>query len=199
MSQPLDLRVIEQQARRQFNQDGLLYVFLGLLMLVLGLSLANPALSLFAAFGAFLIFPAAALRRRYTYPRLGYARFEMQPGVGRGIIGFAIVAAIVLFLLALVANGRLQPYLPIAFGLVMALAFYFGVSPTGVSRLEALILSLMVISGPIVVLINDAWRQAASLQFAVLGAIIFIIGLAIFIHFVRTVPVIGDSQPAGGQ
>ncbi len=113
----LDLDLLEQQARRRFNVDGLLYVFLGLLLLILGLSFRNPATAWIAAFGAFLILPASALRKRYTYPRIGYAKFEMQPGVGRGILLFALVVMVALFILAFAGGGRFQPYLPIAFGI----------------------------------------------------------------------------------
>ncbi len=114
----LDLDLLGQQARRRFNVDGLMYVFLGLLLLILGLSFRNPATAWIAAFGAFFILPASALRKRYTY-RIGYAKFEMQPGVGRGILLFALVVMVALFILAFAGGGRFQPYLPIAGAVVL--------------------------------------------------------------------------------
>ncbi len=195
----LDLDLLEQQARRRFNVDGLMYVFLGLLLLILGLSFRNPATAWIAAFGAFLILPASALRKRYTYPRIGYAKFEMQPGVGRGILLFALVVMVALFILAFAGGGRFQPYLPIAFGFVMGLSFYFGASTYGLSRLDGLIVALMLASGFVAVWTSDTWRLATSVQFSVVGTIILVVGVVIFSHFIRTYPVLDDAALAEQQ
>lgn len=195
----LDLDLLEQQARRRFNVDGLLYIFLGLLLLILGLSFRNPATAWIAAFGALLILPASALRKRFTYPRIGYATFEMRPGTGRGILLFAVAAVILLSILAFAGGGRFQPYLPIAFGFVMGLSFYFGASTYGLSLLDGLLVGLMMVSGLAAVWYTDDWRLATSVQFSVVGAIILVIGIVIFVHFIRTYPVLDDAELAEQQ
>lgn len=195
----LSLDRLEQKARQRFNVDGLLYVFLGLLLLVLGLSFRNPATAWIAAFGALLIAPLSALRKRFTYPRIGYARFEMQPGVGRGILIFAIVAIVALGIVAFAGGGRFQPYLPIAFGFVMGLSFYFGASTYGLSGLDGLIVALMLASGFVAAWLYDDWRIATSVQFAVVGGIILVIGLIMFVHFLRTYPVLETQAPEEGR
>lgn len=190
----LDLDRLEQEARRRFNVDGLLYVFLGLLLLILGVSFPNPATAWIAAFGALLIAPASALRKRFTYPRIGYARFEMQPGVGRGIWLFALAALVVLLIMAFAGGGRFQPYLPIAFGFVMGLSFYFGASMYGLSLLDGLIVVMMTASGLVSAWLFDSWREATGVQFAVVGAVILVIGIAMFIRFLRTYPVLEERN-----
>lgn len=73
----VNLAAVELRARRAYYEDGLLELVGGLLQLVISLLLGKTGL---IAFAVILGIPASqklleALRRRYVYPRTGYARF----------------------------------------------------------------------------------------------------------------------------
>ena len=112
---------MEKESRRIFSEDGMLYIFLGLLLLLVGLSFSVPALIGLVGLSAFLMYPLERLRRRITYPRVGYAKFKAPAGFLPGILGFMLVVVVALAVIAFVGDGRFQRLLPLAISIVFAL------------------------------------------------------------------------------
>ncbi len=195
MKQPVNLEQVEQDARRVFNQDGLIYLFLGIVLVMLGIGYTVPGLSWLGATAIFLVIPFEAIRKRITYPRLGYARFTLAKGTALGILGFAVVAAIVLAVMALGWNGRFQRYLPILIGIIFALSLYFGSSMYGTRWRDWGIMALMLASGVVVALQFNDWHRATAVQFSTVGLLVFLLGIIDLVRFVRTYPV-SDEETA---
>jgi hypothetical protein len=195
MSQTVDLKHIEKESRGMFAEDGLLYIFLGLLLLLVGVGFAVPALSGLVGLCAFLIFPLEALRRRITYPRIGYARFSAPSGMVRGILVFAAITVFSLAVIAFAGGGRFQRYLPLCFGIVFALTFYFGFSTHGTRGRDWLIIGLALLVGLIATLRYEDWHDGAAVLFSIVGVFSLLIGAIKLARFVRKYPLAADSEP----
>lgn len=194
MSQIIDLQDLEKESRRVFAEDGLLYVFLGVLLLLVSFSFAVPALTGLVGLSAFLIFPVEALRRRITYPRLGYARFSAPPGTVRGILGFAAVSVVALAVIAFAGGGRFQSYLPLAFSIVFALAYYFGAATHGAGLIDWLLIGLTLAAGLFASWRYEDWHDGASVLFGFLGVVLLLIGLIKLVRFLRKYPLLPEVE-----
>ena len=193
MSDPVSLEQIERNAHRTFNQDGLLYLFMGLLFALIGLSFYDQRFSFLGGMAALLIFPMELFRRKVTYPRVGYARFKPPEGLARGILGFMVVAIAVLVVFAFAGNGRFAQYLPVVISVVMGLAFFFGASIAGLRLRDWVVIILMISSGVLAIYFFDDWHTAVAVQFWFIAVLLLIIGVTDLIRFLRKYPTVHDS------
>ena len=198
MSQTVDLEHLEKESRRLFAEDGLLYIFLGLLLLLVGVGFAVPGLSWLVGFSAVLIFPVEVLRRRITYPRLGYARFSAPPGTVRGMLAFAAIVVVGLVVIAFAAGGRFQAYLPLAFSIVFALSLYFGMAVHGVRARDWLIIGLALAAGLFTTWRYDDWHDGTAVLFGLMGVVSLLIGFIKLIRFMRKYPMPAESESKSG-
>jgi hypothetical protein len=192
MSKIIDLEDLEKESRRLFAEDGFLYIFLGALLLLVSISFAVPALTGLVGFSAFLIFPVEALRRRVTYPRLGYAHFAAPPGFVRGILGFIAATVVALSVIAFAGGGRFQSYLPLAFSIVFALAYYFGATMHGTGLRDWLLIGLTLAAGLFASWRFEDWHDGASVLFGFLGVVLLLIGLIKLVRFLRKYPLLPE-------
>ena len=189
MSQ-INLEKVEQNARRVFNQDGLIYIFMGALLAMVGWSFSDTRFSGLGGLAPLLIFPIEIVRRRVTYPRVGYARFSPAKGVSRGIIGFAVVAVVALTLVAFVGNGRFQQYMPIAISIVFALSYYFGALMEGLHWYSIAIIALILVGGGAVTILFEDWHWGTAVLFWFMAIILIPIGAVKLIRFIRDNPIV---------
>jgi hypothetical protein len=193
MSEPIDLNEVERKVHRAFNQDGLIYLFMGILLTLVGLSFVNERLSWLGGTAVLLIFPIEILRRRITYPRIGYVRFDLPKGFTRGILGFVVIAVTVLSVLAFAGDGRFQRYLPLAISITMSLAFFFGASMQGLRLRDRVIIALMVVSGIGVTAVFEDWHWGTAVQMWLIALLLIIIGVIDLVRFVRRYPVMNET------
>lgn len=194
MTDTRDLQEIEKEARGAFNEDGLLYVFIGLLLFFAGASFVYRPLLIFVALGSLLIYPLEALRRRLTYPRLGYAKFSAPPGTLRGILIFALITIFILAAIALFDNGRFQRILPLAFSAVFALSLYFGLSMQGLHAADVLLILATLLLGLIASWLYPDWRQGTAVSFTLTGLLFITFGLIKLFLFLCNVPLLDQSS-----
>ncbi len=188
MSQ-IDLEKIERNARRVFNQDGLIYIFMGLLLAMVGWSFSNTRFSGLGGLAALLIFPIEIVRRRVTYPRVGYAKFALPKGLARGLIGLTVVAVAALTLVAFVGDGMFQQYMPIAISIVFALSFYFGISMEGLRWRSLAIIALILAGGGAVTVLFEDWHWGTAVLFWIVAVILIPVGAIKLICFMRDNPI----------
>ncbi len=190
MSEQVDMERIEEQTRRAFAQDGLMFLFLGGLLFLVGGSFSDAKMGWLFAFLPFLLFGVEAARKHITYPRIGYAKLMVPSGTVKGILGFALIAVVGLSLLAFVNGGQWSRLLPIAIGGVFALSLYFGLSSIGKLRLrEWLMVGLTAVSGFITFSLFADWHQAVAWQFGAIALFFFAMGIGDLVRFVRQYPV----------
>jgi len=186
MSNSIDLEQVERDARQTVNQDGVLYFFMGLLLVTVGVSFLIPYLSWIGILGILFVFPAEWVRRRVTYPRIGYAKFQTPPGFGRGIGIFAALAVVVLLIVAF----TVPRLMPVAIGGVFGLSFYFGASMSGVQWRDWVVIGLILVSGMGTAVLFEDWHTATAVQLSFIGIILIVLGLVDLIRFVREHPVL---------
>ncbi len=195
MAKQVDLLEIEQNARSAFSKDGLMYLFLGLMLAMVGLSFYDTRFSGFGGFAALLFFPVRYVRERITYPRVGYAEFVPPKGLWRGMLGFVVVVVAALSLIAFWGNGRFQQFMPIAISIVFGLSIYFGTSMVGTRWFDWVMIGLMLVGGVVSALLVEDWKMATAFQFWTIATLLIIVGTVTFIRFLQKYPVLSDVEP----
>jgi hypothetical protein len=188
MRDPVDLQKVERNARHRFSEDGLLYLFIGLLLAMVGLSFFDARFSMFGGLAALLFFPLKALRERITYPRIGYVEFKVAEGTGRGILGFAVVAVAFLTLVAFVGGGRFQAFMPLAISIIFGLSMYFGASVNGIRLRDWVIMAITLAGGLATALWIDNWRMATAVLMWLTAVLLILMGTIDLIRFMRKYP-----------
>jgi hypothetical protein len=195
MMKPLDLREVERGVRQSYAQDGVTHLFMGLLLAMIGLSLFSSSFSYLGGLAALLIFPVEIVRRRVTYPRVGYAKLAMPRGMARGMLGFIVVAVGLLAFMAFYEDGRYQQFLPVAIGFIFALAFYFGSSLEGMSLTAWVLMALIIASGFVSASLLKDWHQGTAMQLWALSIILLVLGSVKLVRFLRNNPIV---EPENG-
>jgi|GEM_PF-1841553 hypothetical protein len=197
MSKTNSIRNVELKAMQATARDGITEMFLGGMLLVFSwlFSLGTPL----AAFGA--LFPLALnplgklLKRKFVYPRIGYAKVSQQPHAFRNI-GFAAVGFIVFIMASLgvfalilgFARGYslwLSHFVPAVAGLMMA------IGPWVVARTYKLtrwyiIAGLFILGGVCLPLFHVATGYSAVfLESAIVGTFSLLYGIGLFVTFLR--------------
>ena len=200
MNKPKSINSVQMKAMQATTRDGISEILLGSMLLVFGVLFyfATPL----AAFGA--LFPLVLnplgklLKRRYVYPRIGYAKVATQPHAVRGIA----LAAVVFIAFILAALGVfawilgfepgyslwLSHFVPAIAGLMMA------IGPWVVARTYRLarwyvFAALFVLGGICLPLFHVATGYTAvGLESAIVGALSLLYGIGLFATFLRKYP-----------
>lgn len=198
----------EMKAMRATIRDGITELQLGSMLIVFGVLFyfASHLAALGALFQLLLIPLGKLLKRKYVYPRIGYAKVAQQPHAKRGIFITAIVA-IVLILAALGIFVLILGYdpgfplwrshfIPSAAGVLMAIGPWVVARTYRLARWYAFA-ALSVLAGIGLPLLNIATGYAAvGLQSAFVGGFSLIYGVGLFFTFLSKYP-IEESSSAG--
>jgi len=201
MSQSADFRKLEQKAYLSYHQDGLIDLIIGSIVLCIAISEATDS-SIWNLIALLLIFAYMPLKRRITFPRLGYVKFNVKRGgvnmrlAGVVAIGVLVISLVSILVLLLSGKSSSSPLIlavrqsPL---LVYALLGFIGFGLAGlVLRLPrlflyALLSLVMMISGHLLNL--PLW-----LPFLLLGGTILAIGAVLLIGFLRRYPIAEESN-----
>lgn len=197
-----DLKRIEQRVWRDTQQDGLLEILIGLLFIITSTYWAKPAIG--ASFAAFFLFShriLEALRKRYTYPRIGYAELipEEPKQTLRGIAIYALVVFAAMALILLVV-GRIADvdtwlrWLPTLTGAVISGGFIYAAGKSGAVRYYVFV-GLAVGLG----VAFSAWptllyKIRMLLYMSSLGVVFLASGSVMFARFLRRYPVLDEEE-----
>lgn len=201
MSQSADFRKLEQKAYLSYHQDGLIDLIIGSIVLCIAISEATDS-SIWNLIALLLIFAYMPLKRRITFPRLGYVKFNVKRGgvnmrlagvLAIGVLVISLVGILVLLLSGKSSSSPLILAVRQSPSLVYALLGFIGFGLAGlVLRLPRLflyaLLSLtMMISGHLLNL--PLW-----LPFLLLGGTILAIGAVLLIGFLRRYPIAEEDK-----
>jgi hypothetical protein len=211
MVDSVDLKELERKAWTSFFEDGLLDIFMGLVLLAVGVPAILPGIftselsqDVAAACSMVLAFlPYWAGKRWVTVPRLGRAEFSKarrsrQTRVAL-IYAVSVVVGAIVFLMAMLGLSSNPPtlvrtlgaegFLALGIGgwvfLILGLGSYFMEYKRGyvIAALYALAF------GGTVLLHNPA-------VFDVAGILAVLMGLVVFVRFLRTHPTLPRREPA---
>ncbi|MCK4583128.1 hypothetical protein KAU18_07415 [Candidatus Bathyarchaeota archaeon] len=197
---------IERRLFRDSTQDGLMELLLGVSMV--GLAAASASLLFTPLYIAPLAFGrhiSEAVRRRYTYPRIGYVRLREEP-TGRSVAGVLLyeflvltgTAAAFLLLFGDVANFSLWArWSPLIISALLLGLFLHLRGRSGSLRYLALA-SISVAAGFVLSVVSIDFTfphlfgelgPGAVLYFLFVGAVMIVSGVARFAYFVSRSPV----------
>jgi hypothetical protein len=200
MDQTSKVDHVEMSAMQATIRDGVTEMQMGALLVSFGVvfSLAPP-FGIACALLPFALHPLGKLlKRRFVYPRIGYAKVARQPHAVRGIV-IAAIAYVAVLLSALGVFSLilgfdrgvslwLSHFIPALVGVMMA------IGPWVVARTYRLMrwylfAGLFVFGGICLPLFNIATGYAAvALEVAVVGGLVLVYGIGLFLSFLHGYP-----------
>lgn len=213
MSENINLKQLEQKAWRSIFQDGLYDIFLGYLILHMGivytLAKTDTAQAAITSINMGIYFLAALLlylgKRFITYPRAGRVKFGAKR---RGKLAWlavvyfvVLLAALVLTLLAL-DNGvnflseKVKAVLSVSW-LSIFLLLFFGVPAFLLKYNRLYLIAVMfALPEPLLKLFKALWGiDLGIFAYAVPALVVLVMGISVLVRFIRTYPVV--KAPAG--
>jgi len=201
MSQSADFRKLEQKAYLSYHQDGLIDLIIGSIVLCIAISEATDS-SIWNLIALLLIFAYMPLKRRITFPRLGYVKFNVKRGgvnmrlagvVATGVLVISLVSILVLLLSGKSSSSPLILAMRQSPLLGYALLGFIGFGLAGlVLRLPRLflyaLLSLALMIG------GHLLNLPLWLPFLLLGGTILAIGVVLLIGFLRRYPIAEEDK-----
>jgi hypothetical protein len=203
MSDNADIHELEQETYRYSMQDGLAEILIGLILVTSTVVIEDfPRHGYFLWLIVLMIPIWEKLRRKFTYPRIGFVKVRQdepsRPGMAVLLLVMAILVVVPITWVLIPSDSpiydTLWRYLPVAFGVMMILPSYFLVEKTGDRRYYAFGL-LTVITGLIFALLEfEPPRAGPVLYLHGWGVAIILVGLTTFIRFIRKCPLIEPDE-----
>ncbi len=211
MSENVDLKQLERRVYSESLQDGIMEILMGFLLVLCGVVMADPKMG-----GAFIglyviglvMFPRAleALKRRFTYTRLGKAVLhEEEPKPLVGGIFLYILAAGVLVALGLALLGRLTTaewyrWLPVWIGLCLVGAMTHLYSKSGSPRFVVYGVVAVGAGFAVGLLRLPGRMDNIAIYLMCMGALFAVVGAVMLIRFLRSHPVaVGTEEGMDDQ
>jgi hypothetical protein len=190
MVEDISLKEIQRKVYMSFFQDGLWDIFLGLFILGWGLAILIELGYLVGAFFIGIYFAIWGVKKRLTYPRIGYARFSetsrRRITAKFVILGVAVMLVGVIMTVLWGIGTRpqwLADYFPLIFNGILAAIVCFVAYWARVKRFYGY--AVLIFLGAVFHLwLGTEWEFG----FIGAGGIILLIGLGILIIFVRRYP-----------
>jgi len=219
VTQNINLKELERKAWRSVFQDGLWDIYLGLLLLDMAIltlvSGSDAPVSKPWGYGiyiALLVLSMAILwagKKLITMPRMGRVKFgpkgQARRKKARLVLAFSVIVGLVMFVIAWLAiRGEWSQGLPIAiifpavWAVNMLVVFSLGAYFLEFERLY-LVGVMYALPVPVDILLDElAGIKLGFIAFAVPAAVILIMGLVVFIRFLRDYPALAGSPPVEG-
>ncbi|KAF5426633.1 hypothetical protein C5S42_07080 [Candidatus Methanomarinus sp.] len=206
MSAAIDLLKIEKKAYRDSQQDGLMEVMMGLILITFGCFLYSP---IFAFYILLIIFSkkiVESIRRRYTYPRIGFVKFhkENPKDALTGVFLFEFAVIVIIFTLISIFGdvkdySRWIKWSPLFFGMILVGPFAHAASRSGSIRYTGYAM-LSVVLGLFFSIIEFGSGYIGLILYLVfIGAFLFLGGLVIFTLFLRKYPLPEVEAPYASE
>ena len=195
MTQEINLLELEKRVYCDSQQDGLMEVIMGLILMTFGGFFYSP---IFVFYILLIVFSGRIVefvRRRYTYPRIGFVKFhgENPKDALTGVFLFEFAVIVIIFTLISIF-GDVKDYsswvnwAPLFFGMILVGPFAHAASRSGSVRYYGYAI-LSVILGLFFTLIGfGSGCIGLILYLVIIGGFLFLGGLVIFIRFLRKYP-----------
>jgi hypothetical protein len=195
MSAAIDLLEIEKKAYHDSQQDGLIEVMMGLILMTFGGFFYS---TIFAFYILLIVFSGKIvefIRRRYTYPRIGFVKFhrENPKDAITGVLLFELAVIVIMFTLISIF-GNVTDYFqwvdwsPLFFGMILVGPFAHAQYRSGSARYSGYAI-LSAVLGVFFSLIEFGSGCTGLILYLVLiGGFLVLSGLVVFIRFLRKYP-----------
>ena len=195
MTQNINLKEIEKKAYRDSQQDGLMEVMMGVILMTFGGFFYSP---IFAFYILLIIFSGKIvefIRRRYTHPRIGFVKFheENPKDALTGVFLFEFAVIVIMFTLISIV-GDVKDYSqwvkwsPLFFGMILVGPFAHAASRSGSVRYTGYAILSVVLGLFFSIIEFGSGCTGLILYLVFIGAFLFLSGLVIFSLFIRKYP-----------
>ena len=200
----IDIKQIEQKAYSGSNQDGLVEVMLGIMLILLGATFGS-VLYIFAIIIPLFLFPRfiEATRKRYTYPRIGYAKLPMDDPKKTAKGMFVYITAVLVFMVVcflLLGKAKdaaaYKKWSPALMGAWLVGGFLYLHGKSGDFRYITYIV-LSIGFGLLFSIMNFESYNGLIINLFVMGGIFVAIGFTLFTLFLRKYTTIKEAKNDG--
>jgi hypothetical protein len=214
MSQTINLKELERKAFRSTFQDGLWDMYLGFLLLTMGMGPVLPALNTSIMWALVILLMLSVLaclafwagKKFITTPRMGLVKFGPQRKAKlkktRAVLFLSALLGVSTFVLRAMWNIEWAaiPIPAYVWAVQAIVVFGLGAYFLDVSRFYAYgMLYAIPVPVGIVLLQNTGLPGLMFLPFGVSGGIMVIIGVVLFIRFLRDYPISAEGTLDGNS
>jgi hypothetical protein len=192
MTQETDFKKLQVRTYQFYQQDGLIDIIIGLMIIGFGLNMAFDN-SAFLFMGWLPIILYVPVKNRITVPRIGYVKFYASNKI---VFGLVIAGLLVLMLgmIVFLISGPdilspgfqvwLRQYYMLLLGVVAALCFFGAGALTGISRLYVYAVLFLVI------FLLGTWLNILPAIYVILtGGFVEVVGIWMMVRFLRKYPI----------
>ncbi|MEA3323598.1 MAG: hypothetical protein U9Q37_00420 [Euryarchaeota archaeon] len=192
MTQEINLKELKKKAYHESQQDGLMEVMIGLILITFGGFFYSTAFAFYILLIVFSGKIVEFIRRRYTYPRIGVVKFhgENPKDALIGVFLFELAVIVIIFTLITI-SGDVTDYsswvnwAPLFFGMILVGPFAHAASKSGSVRYYGYAI-LSVILGLFFSLVESGSGCTGLILYLVItGGFLVLGGLVIFVRFLR--------------
>jgi hypothetical protein len=199
MNEEIDLVKLEQATFRTANQDGLTEFWMGLMIMAIGIVLAN---SIFVSYIALIIvFQVAVTERikeKYTYPRIGMVKLKDESEIPSGAAWIAFAIIMIVALSAAFISIRVDyetvhliaAWAPLLIGIVFLKPAAYLVERSGLKRYYGFGLATLILGVLFFLLPFSHPAEGMSAFMFLSGGILALAGVTSMVHFIRKYPVL---------
>lgn len=195
MEQTVEMKKLEQKSFRFIEQDGLMEIMMGIVLVGLGLTFGSFAYTIVVLAAVFLMTPLLGiLRKRYTYPRIGYAKLPSEDGknMARGMFIYVIIIMVGVTVGVGILGGfrdvtLFRKWSPLLAALLLTGGFDYAYSKSGSMRYR-IYMVLAIGIGILFSLLTFEGYDGVAASLVLLGVIFFVIGAVLFLTFMHKYP-----------
>jgi len=206
MSAAIDLLKIEKKAYRDSQQDGLMEVMMGLILMTFGGFFYS---TIFVFYLLLIIFSGRiveSIRRRYTHPRIGFVKFheENPKDALTGVFLFEFAVIVIIFTLISIFGdvkdfSQWVKWSPLFFGMILVGPFAHAASRSGSIRYTGYAILSVVLGLFFSIIEFGSGCTGLILYLVFTGAFLFLGGLVIFTLFLRKYPLPEVEAPDASE
>lgn len=206
MSAAIDLLEIEKKAYRDSQQDGLMEVMMGLILMTFGGFFYS---TIFVFYLLLIIFSGRiveSIRRRYTHPRIGFVKFheENPKDALTGVFLFEFAVIVIIFTLISIFGdvkdfSQWVKWSPLFFGMILVGPFAHAASRSGSIRYTGYAILSVVLGLFFSIIEFGSGCTGLILYLVFIGAFLFLGGLVIFTLFLRKYPLPEVEAPDASE
>jgi len=205
MSQNLDVKKVEQRVWRASQQDDLMEVAIGILLVATALPIREKGLIALWILVLVSLAPGLeAIRKRLTYPRIGYVELvQEEPKTVRGIGVYAIVViaamALAFAILGDIGDWRLwSRWSPTLGGVLLSGGMIYAASKSGAARYYAFLVLAVGLGVAFSILFPEPYT-GLTLYLLTLGGMFILCGAITFLRFLHKNPLRAEETADGAE
>jgi len=202
----VDLKAIEQKAYKESTQDGLTEIFVGILLIGMGIFFTMKVslvfIVLFAVFAPRLL---ERLKRKYTYPRMGFVKLYEDPpkktwfGIFSYMLLVIVVMVIALFIIFSGISADLwYRWTPTFLGAMLTGALVYLAGKSGDPRYYGIALFGLVIGIALSIYRFESMWTGITVYLFFMGSCFIGLGSGRFVYFLHRYPLQEESSNVAG-